>query len=405
MQNRSIHVEQFLCDSIANHEVEIVERKGKGHPDSLIDGASEAVSIALCKYYKKEFGKIFHHNVDKGILVGGRSNPSFGGGEVIDPILVMVAGRTISSINKEGKNFEVPVGELANRAIIDFLRSTLRYLDVEKETSIDYRLKQGSSDLRAIFDNPKSIPLGNDTSIGIGFAPLTPTENLVLETEKLLNSSTIKEELPEVGEDVKVMGYRKNGQVNLTIASAMISRLIPDPGHYHGVISDVKNKVENLASRLTELDVNVRVNAGDDPKKDVYYLTVTGTSAEAGDDGNTGRGNRHNGLITSMRQYSMEACAGKNPVNHTGKLYNVLAQKAADRIVKDVNNIQEIYVRILSRIGAPIDQPQVCSSAVILEKGANLTDIQNDVISILDDELSNITDITQMIIEGKANLF
>ncbi|MFQ6134719.1 MAG: methionine adenosyltransferase [Nitrososphaerales archaeon] len=405
MQKRAIHVEQLTCEAVSDLEVEIVERKGKGHPDSLIDGASEAVSRALCKYYLDEYGRIFHHNVDKGLLVGGRSNPRFGGGEVVEPIFIMVAGRVVSRIKQDGEVRDVPIGVLATSAMNDFLKSTLRYLDVEEDVNVEYKLKQGSSDLTAIFDSSRSIPLGNDTSIGIGFAPLTSTEKIVLETEHMLNSPSLKKELPEVGEDIKVMGLRRNRTVNLTVASAMISRLIPDASHYLSVVGEIQRRVKDMASKITDLDVDVQVNAGDDPSKGVFYLTVTGTSAEAGDDGNTGRGNRQNGLITAMRQYSMEACAGKNPVNHTGKLYNVLAQKAADEIVAEVKGIKEVYVRLLSRIGSPIDQPQVCSSAVVLEEGVALSDVEGDITSILDGELADITSITPLIIGGKVTLF
>ncbi len=54
------------------------------------------------------------------------------------------------------------------------------------------------------------------------------------------------------------------------------------------------------------------------------------TSVEMGDDGATGRGNRGNCLITPMRPMSIEAIAGKNPVNHVGKIYNVIAQQVAE---------------------------------------------------------------------------
>ena len=405
MQKRNIHIETLNCKPVSDLEVEIVERKGKGHPDTIIDGSSEAVSKALSKHYLKEYGRILHHNVDKGLLVGGKSNPRFGGGEVIEPILVMVAGRAVSKVKVDGGFEDIPIGKLTTSAIRDFLKMSIRFIDVDRDTHIEYRIKEGSSDLMAIFNSSAGIPLGNDTSIGVGFAPLSPTEKLVLETEHLLNSSNLKKKLPEVGEDIKVMAYRRNDTVELTVASAMISRFMPDEDHYRSVVEDVTKKVEDLSSRITELDVKVRVNAGDSPKLGIYYLTVTGTSAEAGDDGNTGRGNRHNGLITSMRQYSMEASAGKNPVNHTGKLYNVLSQIIADKIVSEVKGVREIYVRMLSRIGEPIDQPQVCSSAVVLEKGVSLESVQSEINFIMDNEIANIMKITPLILDGKVTLF
>jgi len=403
--SRAIHVERLTGNAVSEMDVEIVERKGRGHPDSLIDGASEAVSRALSRYYLEEFERILHHNVDKGILVGGRSNPYFGGGEILEPIFIMVAGRATSRVKRNGVTVDVPVGAITASSIHSFLKSSLRYLDCERDVNICYKIKPGSSDLVAIFEDSKEIPLGNDTSIGVGFAPFTPTERLVLETERMLNSPKFKKFLPEVGEDIKVMALRKGRDVDLTVASAMISRLIPDASHYASVVEEVKRRVEDMASRLTDLDVDVKVNCGDNYSKGIYYLTVTGTSAEAGDDGNTGRGNRHTGLITCMRQHSLEATAGKNPVNHTGKIYNVLAQRAAEKIAAEVKGVKEVYVRLLSRIGSPIDHPQVCSAAVMLEDGVRLSQVRGDIESILDAELSDIRSITQLILNGEVTLF
>ncbi|MHA2263503.1 MAG: methionine adenosyltransferase, partial [Candidatus Thorarchaeota archaeon] len=58
---------------VPERKVEIVERKGKGHPDTLCDKAAEELSIKLSEYYMEQFGGIQHHNVDKVLLVGGQS--------------------------------------------------------------------------------------------------------------------------------------------------------------------------------------------------------------------------------------------------------------------------------------------------------------------------------------------
>lgn len=405
MAVRTFHIEQLKGIPVNNLEIEIVERKGKGHPDSLIDGAAEAVSRSLCRYYLDEFGVILHHNVDKGLLVGGRSEARFGGGEVLDPIYMIIAGRATNSLLRGGQTKEVPVGDLAIRAIKDFVRSTMRFLDPEKHVIVDQKIKPGSFDLVSIFQKSGNIPLANDTSIGVGFAPLTPTEKLVLDCERLLNSPALKKELPEIAEDVKVMALRRNNKVSLTIAASAIASLTPDRDHYLNVVHEVADRVKDLAAHSTDMSVEVSVNAGDNVEKGVYYLTVTGTSAESGDDGNTGRGNRPNGLITPMRQYSMEATAGKNPVNHTGKLFNVLAQRAADRIYSEVNGIREVYVRLLSRIGDPIDHPQIASAGVISQELNRMSSVSSEIESILNDELKNITQLTAMILRDEVTLF
>ena len=405
MPSRSLHVESLGEKAISDLAVEIIERKGQGHPDSLIDGASEAVSRALCDHYLKEFGSILHHNVDKGLLVGGKSEAHFGGGEVLEPIQIVVAGRATSSVKRNGGVYDVPVGELALSAIKNFLNRTMRFLDTETHVITDFKIRPGSADLVGVYDGNGEIPLSNDTSIGVGYSPLTPAEKLVLETERLLNSSGVKHEMPELGEDIKVMALRNGSKIDLTIAAAMISTLIPDQSHYVNIVEQTQRKVDDLVPKITDMDVTVQVNSGDSYSKGVYYLTVTGTSAEAGDDGNTGRGNRPNGLITSMRQYSMEATAGKNPVNHTGKIYNVLAQTTADKIFMQVKGIKEAYVRMLSRIGVPIDVPQIASAAVVLEKGGRVESVRSDIESIMDEELSKIADITSLILSGNVTLF
>jgi S-adenosylmethionine synthetase len=286
--------------------------------------------------------------------VGGTSNAVFGGGRVIDPIYILVAGRATDIVPFNGKEVRIPVEEISKAAIADYIKGTMRFLDPKKHLRLETMIRQGSPDLISVFLRKKQMPVANDTSVGVGFAPLSQTERTVLEIEKMLNSGKFKKKFPEVGEDVKVMGLRVKNKLTVTVAAAMVSGKIPDASHYESVMGDVRSEVEDLLAKGS-LEANLRLNSGDDPKRGSYYLTVTGTSAEQGDDGNTGRGNRVNGVISPMRQYSMEATAGKNPVNHTGKLFNAVAILAADRIVKEVKGVREAYVRILSRIGNPID--------------------------------------------------
>ena len=401
---RSLHVEEIGGRSVAELDVEIVERKGKGHPDSLIDGASEAASLGLCEYYLRRFGAILHHNVDKGILVGGRSEPRFGGGRVVSPIYLMVAGRATEVVTDKGREVRVPVDEIAREAIAGFVRETMRYLDPDRHIAIETKIKQGSSDLVSVFERKGAMPVSNDTSIGVGYAPLTPTEDLVLSAEKLLNSKDFKKKYPEVGEDVKVMGLRRGRAVEATVAAAMVSSKVPDSSHYASVMGDVSEELGRLASKA-RMHVNFKLNAADNPKHGEFYLTVTGTSAEMGDDGNTGRGNRVNGLISPMRQYSMEATAGKNPVNHTGKILNALAVLTAREVVEELPAVKEVYVRMLSRIGKPIDQPLVASAAVVMAKGSRLSSVEQDVRSIMDDSLADIRRVTPLILQKKEVLF
>ncbi|MCD6323661.1 MAG: methionine adenosyltransferase [Desulfurococcales archaeon] len=408
MGGRNIQVEFIEWTPVEQQTVELVERKGVGHPDYIADAASEVSSVALSKYYMDNYGSILHHNLDKVLLVGGQAKPKFGGGEVLHPITIIVSGRATEYIVLEnGKIDRVPIGTIVLGAVREWIKKNMRFLDPERHVKIDYLVRSGSQDLVGVFELGKSsIPLANDTSFGVSFAPLSKLERLVLETERFLNSRDFKEKLPEVGEDIKVMGLRTDRKIKLTIAAAMISSLIKDMDHYLSVKEEVLNSVLDLASRLApEYEIEAVVNAADKPDKGIAYITVTGTSAEHGDDGMTGRGNRANGLITPLRPMSLEATAGKNPVSHVGKLYNVLAQRIANKIVEEEPKVKEVYVEVLSRIGAPIDMPQVAVAKILTDSREDFSAIKSDVEALIDEELSRVTKLTEDIVEGEVMLF
>jgi len=402
-KKRNIVVEELVRTPVEMQRVELVERKGIGHPDSIADGIAEAVSRALSREYIKRYGIILHHNTDQVEVVGGRAYPRFGGGEVIKPIYILLSGRAVEFVDKE----MFPVHEVALRAAREYLRKAVRHLDVNEHVIIDSRIGQGSVDLVGVFNKIKEnpIPLANDTSFGVGYAPLSETERIVLETERLLNSEKFKKEWPAVGEDIKVMGLRKDNEIDLTIAAAIVDSEVQNPQEYMEVKEGIYNAVKELVSQYTDRKVNIYVNTADDPERDIYYITVTGTSAEAGDDGSVGRGNRVNGLITPNRHMSMEAAAGKNPVSHVGKIYNILANLIANDIAEQVEGVQEVYVRILSQIGKPIDEPLVASIQAIPKPGYKVEQFERQAYEIADEWLANITKIQKMILEDKINVF
>ncbi|MCS7098787.1 MAG: methionine adenosyltransferase, partial [Sulfolobales archaeon] len=231
-------------------------------------------------------------------------------------------------------------------------------------------------------------------------------EKLVLSIERELNSPKLKSELLEVGEDVKVMGMRVGSKIKVTIAAALISHLIPDPDHYMSVKEEIRNRMIDLAVKVAPgFEVEIDVNTADNPDLGIFYLTVTGTSAEHGDDGATGRGNRACGIITPMRRMSLEATAGKNPVSHVGKLYNVLAYRIAERIVKEVPKVEEAYVELLSQIGKPITRPQIASISLVLFNPAEGESAKKDAEEIAREEINKITSLTDLIVREQVQLF
>ena len=400
---RNIIVKELNQTYIEDLDIEIVERKGIGHPDSISDGIAETVSEALCKMYMDEFGGVLHHNTDEVQITAGESNPAFGGGQIIKPMDILLTGRGVS----EYDGVKLPLDRVAIEAAKNFLDDTIINLDVELDTVVECKIGHGSGDLVDVF-NRDGLPSSNDTSFGVGYAPFSEVETIVNSTEELLNSKSFKKEHPAVGEDIKVMGLREEDKITLTIGCAMVSKYLANKNEYIDVRESLKGIVIDLASKHTDREVEVFVNTGDNDEvldESGYYLTVTGTSAEMGDDGSVGRGNRANGLITPCRPMSMEATSGKNPINHIGKIYNILSNEIANDVVNNIEGIKQMNVMLLSQIGKPIDQPKAASTQVILEEGYKLEDVDKKVESIVDRWLEDISIITENVVNGKAKTF
>jgi S-adenosylmethionine synthetase len=396
---RNIIVEDVGHTPVERQYSEIVERKGIGHPDTISDAIAEAVSRSLSQMYLDRFGRILHHNTDEVQIVGGQSAPAFGGGDVLEPAKIILVGRATTEVNGQ----RLPFRSAAVKAAKEYLRRHCTQLDVDTDVTIDCLIGRGSVDLRKLYDTQKH--LSNDTSFGVSYAPLSDTERLVMGTEEFINGP-LKDDLPEVGHDIKVMGVRRGSDIRLTIAAAMVDRHIPDQDHYVNAIEELTDHVQDQAPKITDKNVTVNVNTGDNYDAGLFYLTVTGLSMENGDDGSVGRGNRVNGLITPYRPMSMEAVAGKNPVTHVGKLYNVLARELAQKIYEEAGgDIEEVHLRIVSQIGKPIDYPQAASVQLLMANGVHISKVKDNAERLMDEGLSRISDLTMLFVKGKVLVY
>lgn len=382
---------------------EVVERKGVGHPDTICDAIMDAASVALCARYVEACGRVLHHNLDKALLVAGGTSVRLGGGVVDAPMRLVFGDRATYEVGRE----RIDVGGIVQASAARWLREHLRYVDPDEHVVFQNEIKPGAPELVDLFARGE---LGaNDTSVGVGYAPLTPCERLVLDLESHVQDPKFKRRFPEIGEDVKVLGARDGADLDLIVAAAFVDRHVPSEREYFARKEEVRAAIEGYAREAWGPNgaVAVSLNALDRPGRGIagMYLTVLGTSAESGDSGQVGRGNRANGLTNASRPMSAEAVPGKNPVSHIGKIYNVLADEIAQRIHAEVDGVREAYVRLVSRIGAPVSQPAHTIIDIAVDDGAPIERAEAAARRIAADSLAQVDALVERLTRGAVRVW
>ena len=397
---RNITLEHLCAPPMGTRLVEVVERKGTGHPDTICDSIMNEISVQLCKAYLKEFGTILHHNADKSLLVAGQVEHKFGGGRVLEPMKLIFGDR--ASYGTKEKSIDVE--SIAEQAAHKWFRENMRFVDPNVHLRYQNEMKPGSTELVDIFNRKsgKFLP-ANDTSAAVGYAPLSETEQMVLQLEKFYNSGDFKRKHPESGEDIKVMGMRNGRKLSLTVAMGIVERFVDSEASYFRKKEEIAAVGREFVCAKTDLDVTLDLNTLDIKGRGLggVYLTLLGTSAEDGDCGQVGRGNRVHGIIPLNRPGSSEAAAGKNPVSHIGKIYNLLTYRLAEKIHSKLGNVDEVYVWLVSQIGKPVDHPQIIAVQLAHEKPLDMKALQPKVNDVVEGEFDHLEKFIDELAHGK----
>ncbi|RJS88305.1 methionine adenosyltransferase, partial [Candidatus Bathyarchaeota archaeon] len=341
-----------------------------------------------------------HHNIDKSLLAAGEVETRFGGGMVKKPMKLIFGDRATFEAN----GVSIPVGEIAIQTAKNWFRENMRFVDPDEHVKYQIEVQPGSSALTDIFRRGGRILEANDTSAAVGWAPMTKTERIVLSVEKYMNSKEFKKMFPESGEDIKVMGFRKDDELELIVSMAFVDRFIEDEKDYFEKKALILKEIRRFVEEKSGFEkFKVQLNTLDVPGRglDGIYLTVLGTSADGADSGQVGRGNRVNGLISLNRPQCSEAAAGKNPVSHVGKIYNLLTHEIANEIYETVSGIREVYVWMLSKIGRPIDQPIVAAVQIIPDSSEPFDKISKEARRVVDYKLEDIEEFCMKLAHGK----
>lgn len=362
----NLYIEKNLIET-NQQSIEVVERKGLGHPDTIADGIAESISIEYAKYCLENFGAILHHNVDKTIILGGQCELEYGSGKLLKPFRVLFGGRMSCNFN----NQDIDLNLIQITATKEYLQRILPRLHTEQDLAFHHFTSSNSRiphwfTPRTFDDLPEhKNPHANDTATIVGFWPLSALEQMVMESERYFYEfkPTIRPRFDFVGGDIKIMALRREKDVELTLCVPFHADKIVNQDKYFEHKSLIENGLRKLLNdkfgslfsivlQINTQDQKIR-NDRDDGRG--RYLTVIGSALDYGEEGISGRGNRCRGLVSSMRASTVESVYGKNPVYHVGKVYSLIANTIAQQI-GSLFDCETIAI-ITTRNGDPLYSP------------------------------------------------
>lgn len=397
-----------IKEDLGHENYEIVERKGKGHPDTLSDTLAERLSNAYSKYTLDKFGAVLHHNFDKVGMMGGKAVVEFGKGKITSPIRVLLNGRASSKFGDES----IDVRKILVDETKKFFEEMFPMLNFDKDVRILYEVSEGSSpggvkgheSKRHRWFEPESLEdlnelknlNCNDTSMGCAFYGYNILENLVYNLENYLNSDEYRRSHIWIGSDIKIMGFRDNKKVSITMCVPQLCMHVNSIDEYIKNKEEVRTDIINFIEKsFPDVDLELFINTRDkiNSENTDLYLTFTGSSIEMGDEGFVGRGNRMGGLITPRRFYTMEGICGKNPIYHTGKMYCVASYVISKRISEmfDVN----CSVEMIGQSGQALSNP--FRITIYVDKIVDLAVCDQITSEVLD----NFSEISKGILNSK----
>ncbi|MFF0494291.1 methionine adenosyltransferase [Nocardia sp. NPDC004068] len=331
--------------------VEVVERKGVGHPDTLADAIAELASIRYSQHCLSVAGAVLHHNLDKVAVLGGRAVFTDSDGAYDRPLRVVFGGRM--SLSFAGR--PLPVREILEQTAVDQLRTALPGFD---RVCVEFRHETTDSSKFSHWFAPRSLAdlperpraFSNDTAYLVGAAPRTAAETITLLTEAFFR------QFPWAGSDIKALTVRSGREWTVTVCVPALAGHLQTATEFDDAVTAAAAQLaalleQRLAGRVT-LVCNTR-GSRIGPLSGQYF-TLSGSAVDYGEDGLVGRGNARTGVISGGHSAGNEATFGKNPVYHVGKVGGWLADTAATTVA---SRFGPCRIGLLWRNGAPYDQP------------------------------------------------
>jgi len=338
-----------------SEDIEVVERKGIGHPDTLADALANEVSNAYSRYCLEHFGFVLHHNIDKFYIGAGHYKNNFNEVQKLSPIRVQVNGRMSDRLG----DHLIDIKGIQESAIKNYLFRVIPNL-TEEDLNIQANATQHTKGRNWFTPISKAdvpdamVPTANDTSFCTSSYPYSVTERLTIEIEKyfwhMVDGYPVQR-FEDIGQDIKIMSIRNKNFIDVTLGVPTLSMKTSSMEDYQAKLKFHEDKLrEKFTNFSPKHEISIRIN----PYQKLYMLGI-GSCIECGEEGVVGRGNSIRGVISSYRTHTLESWAGKNPVYHTGRVFGFLTYYLSKRVFEKFN--VKCSISTLTRCGDSLLPP------------------------------------------------
>lgn len=385
-----------------NLPFEVVERKFRGHPDSLADMIAQSfaqkyIFNAWVKFLELERKYFPNFSADKVTLAGASSSFENTQVTIKTPVHALLIGKITQNIG----DVDMGVDDLFKASIEDVM-STCLHTDTYKQhvERQMYAVNLAGVDRGKHFYNPQTVSdlitilqketFATSTVYVVAYAPLSVTEKLTIFLDNFTNSPEFIHSFPAIGSDIKALVRRKGNEFDISLCLPVRPEITGTIDGYNSVVKSAAETIEkvvldylkNSGSMYIDPQIRMHINTKDTETK--KYFAVWGTALSKGDIGAVGRGNKQQGFISGIRPSTGEAISGKNPYHFSGVIYQIVVDNISNEIYRKTALKNIVYVT--ANNGDSLKNPSLVD--VILE--SNSPSYKAIIDEIIHDTLNNL---------------
>jgi len=348
----------FVNREESNHEV--VRKFGLGNRFTLCDGLAEFILINFQEAYLRDYGEEQPCEVPLLYIKGGKTEPTFNGGEISKPSTIYATCVGAPYSNDPEELITDSIIEYINLFTPNFDDNNIKPIFIEGGEKPDkaniYKFK------RNLFD------------IGGGYASNSICEQLInVLDDKFFIGSQVKNS--PISNDIEFLCIRDKNTLDVNIQCSLYDSCISNQYELDFLNSQMQEAAYECCNKFldyypTSYELNIKFN------NNTNNLTIMGTTAESKDSiVNAGNG------INELLNYSFptQYVYGKDNLYSVSKNYSRLGTEICEKIVEKYE-VKDAQMYLLTDYGNPLFKPKSSNIVVNGDFNKDLAEEAKDIL-------------------------